>query len=162
GVYLPASGVTFRRFMTEGIDGERATLEDWDTHLTTLFPEARLKHYLELRGADAGPLPMVLALPALWKGLLYDDDACAAATELTTGRPCPARQPLRAGLPRVGLRARPPDGRTVHEVARALVDVAAAGLRRVAPGEERYLAPIEEVAATGRTVADRIRDLAAT
>jgi glutamate--cysteine ligase len=162
GAYQPANGVTFRRFMREGIDGERATLEDWDMHLTTLFPEARLKHYLELRGADAGPLPMVLALPALWKGLLYDDDACAAATALTAGLGFAERQALRAEVPRAGLAARLPDGRTMHAVARELVDIAAAGLARVAPGEERYLAPLEEVAATGRTVADRIRELAAT
>jgi glutamate--cysteine ligase len=162
GRYSEANGVTFRQYMRDGIDGRRPTLADWDTHLTTLFPEARLKHYLELRGADAGPLPMVLALPALWMGLLYDDTACAAATALTAGLGFADRLALRAEVPRAGLAARLPDGRSVQVLARELVAIAADGLGRVAPADVRYLAPLEEIAATGRTVADRIRALAAS
>jgi len=157
GGYREAGGVTFRRFMMDGIDGQLATIEDWDTHLTTLFPEARLKHYLELRGADAGPLPMVLALPALWKGLLYDDDALSGATALTAGLSWADREALREAVPRQGLAARLPDGRTVRQVARELCALAAAGLARVAPADLPYLAPVTEIAETGRTVADRAR-----
>ncbi len=157
--YFSADGMTFRRFMREGFQGEHATIEDWDTHLTTLFPETRLKHYLETRGADAGPLAMVLALPALWKGLLYDDEACRAATALLAGLDYAQRLALRETVPRQGLATRLPDGRTVGGAARVLVEIARDGLARIAPDEVRYLAPLEEIAMTGRTVADRIRDL---
>ena len=82
GRYAAANGMTFRRFMTEGRDGERATLDDWARHLTTLFPEVRLKHVIEVRGADAVPPGLTCSLPALWKGLLYDAGARQAAWEL--------------------------------------------------------------------------------
>src|SRR5262249_21362245 len=121
GRYLPPGNHTFRQFMNQGIDGQLATLEDWDTHLTTLFPEVRLKRYLEVRGADPSSLPMVLALPALWTGLLYDDEALAGATALTAGLSFAQRAELRASVPRQGLAARLPDGRTVHAAARELV-----------------------------------------
>jgi glutamate--cysteine ligase len=158
GQYREAGGASFRRFMTDGLDGQRATLEDWDTHLTTLFPEARLKRYLELRGADAGTLPMVLALPALWTGLLYDDAALAGATALTAGLAMADRQALRQAVPRQGLAARLPDGRSVRDVGRELVALAAAGLGRLAPGDVAYLDPLREIVETGRTVADRVRE----
>ena len=82
GAYRPVGGMTFRRFMAEGFEGETATMRDWEIHLSTLFPEVRLKRYIELRGADAGPMPMAVALGALWRGLLDDHDARAAAWEL--------------------------------------------------------------------------------
>jgi glutamate--cysteine ligase len=82
GVYHPARGTTFRRFIRQGLDGARPTLADFETHLTTLFPEVRLKTYIELRGADSGDPASALALAALWKGLLYDDQARRAAWEL--------------------------------------------------------------------------------
>lgn len=159
GRYFSAGGMTFRRFLHEGFQGERATLEDWDTHLTTLFPEVRLKSYLEVRGADAGPVPMVLALPALWKGLLYDAEACRAATELMAGLTWEQRQALRTAVPREGLATRLPDGRSVVEVARELVAIARSGLARQDPTEVSYLAPLEEIAATGRSISDQVRDL---
>src|SRR5688572_18156644 len=130
GRYFSAGGMTFRRFLAEGFEGERATVEDWDTHLTTLFPEVRLKHYLEVRGADAGPRPMVLALPALWKGLLYDRAACEGAVRLTAGLSYPERLALRAEVPRAGLLAQLPDGRRALDVARELVALAREGLLR--------------------------------
>jgi glutamate--cysteine ligase len=159
GHYFSAGGMTFRRFLREGFQGELATLEDWDTHLTTLFPEVRLKHYLEVRGADAGPLPMVKALPALWKGLLYDAEACRAASTLTAGLSFADRVALREVVPRAGLSAPLPDGRRVLDLARELVAVARAGLARQAPEEVAYLEPLEEIAATGRSVAHRIRGI---
>jgi glutamate--cysteine ligase len=103
---------------------------------------------------------MVLALPALWKGLLYDRDACDAATALTAGMSLPEREALRSAVPREGLRARLPDGRTVLDAARELVAIARSGLVRIAAGEAGYLAPLEEIVGTGRGVADRIREAA--
>jgi glutamate--cysteine ligase len=158
GVYREAGGVTFRRFLREGIDGRRPTLDDWDTHLTTLFPEARLKQYLEVRSADAGPLPMVLALPALWKGLLYDDDALSGALAVLGRLGWDERVALRRAVPLSGLTTPLPDGRTVRDAARELVGLARAGLSRVAPAEVGLLAAVEEVAETGRTAADRARE----
>jgi glutamate--cysteine ligase len=160
GRYFSAGAMTFRRFLREGFQGDAATLEDWDTHLTTLFPEVRLKHYIEVRGADAGPLAMVLALPALWKGLLYDDDATREALALTSRLSFAERLALREAVPRLGLSAELPDGRRVAEVARVLVATAREGLARQAPGEVGYLRPLEEIADTGRGVYDRVRDLA--
>jgi glutamate--cysteine ligase len=159
GRYFSAGGMTFRRFMREGFQGERASIEDWETHLTTLFPEVRLKNYLEVRGADAGPVSMVLALPALWKGLLYDVEACRAAAELTASLSWEQRQSLRATVPRLGLQAPLPDGRRVVDLARDLVAIARAGLLRQAPDEVGYLAPLEEIAATGRGVHEQVREL---
>src|SRR5262249_4671191 len=106
GVYRPAEGIPFRRFVHEGLDGVRATMADWEVHLSTLFPEVRLKRYIEVRGADAGPLPMALSLSALWRGLLDDRDARAAAWALVAGHPFSAREALRREVPRAGLDAR--------------------------------------------------------
>jgi glutamate--cysteine ligase len=161
--YRPTGGITFRRFMREGFAGERATLGDWQLHLSTLFPENRLKHYLEVRGADAGSLDMVLALPALWKGLLYDDEALSATLALTAHWSLPERLDVRARVPRSGL-ATPVPGRhgkdtTVLTLARELVAIARAGLGRVAPRELVLLPPVEEVAAAGRAPAARVREL---
>jgi len=157
GRYFDAKGMTFRRFMRNGFEGETATLEDWDTHLTTLFPEARLKHFIEVRGADAGSVPMMLALPALWKGLLYDREARRAAIQLTAAWTFPERLALREAVPRTGLAAPIPGGGTVAVAARELVAIARTGLARIAPDEVPYLQPVEEVAETARTQSDRIR-----
>jgi glutamate--cysteine ligase len=161
GCYFEAPGFTFRRFLREGYQGEAATIEDWDTHLTTLFPEVRLKHYLEVRGADAGSVPMMLALPALYKGILYDAEARRATVALTDGWSYAERLAVRDAVPRAGLRVPlPPSARgTMADLARELVAIARAGLGRLAPNEVGYLAPVEEVAATERTQADRIREL---
>ncbi len=159
GRYFEAPAITFRRFMREGYQGNAATIEDWDTHLTTLFPEVRLKHYLEVRGADAGSVPMMLALPALVKGILYDAEARRAAIALTARWSYLDRLALRDAVPRAGLRAPLPTGGTVGDAARELVAIARAGLARLVPSEVPYLSPVEEVAATGRTQADRIRDM---
>ncbi|HKA91433.1 MAG TPA: glutamate-cysteine ligase family protein, partial [Haliangiales bacterium] len=129
GRYFEAPGFTFRRFLREGYQGEAATIEDWDTHLTTLFPEVRLKHYLEVRGADAGSVPMMLSLPALYKGFLYDADARRATVALTAGWSYADRLTVREVVPRAGLRAPLPSGGTVGDAARELVAIARAGLQ---------------------------------
>jgi len=162
GHYHPA-GVTFRRFMAEGLMGQRATLSDWETHLTTLFPEVRLKHYLEVRGADSGPAWLTLAVPALWKGILYDAQALEATEALTRGLEIGERERLRREVPFAGLSAMA-GARRVLDLARELLAIASGGLRRQAAldgdgrDETRYLGGLEELVAAGRCPADLVRD----
>jgi glutamate--cysteine ligase len=163
GRYLPAGGASFRRFLAEGLRGERATLADWELHLSTLFPEVRLKRYLEVRGADSGPAWLTLAIPALWKGMLYDADALHAADALTGGLDAAERERLRREVPGAGLRATA--GRhSVLDLGRELLAIAREGLRRqnVRDAEGRaeslYLEPLEALVASGRCPADLVRD----
>jgi len=167
GEYLDLSGRSFRAFMRgelSELPDERPTLKDWNDHLTTLFPEVRLKTYLEMRGADAGPWSRICALPALWTGVLYDDDALAAAWELCRAWTAEDRAQLRRDAARVGLNTTVA-GRPLREIARELVAIAKGGLRRrerLSAGfvdETGYLAELEEVAETGRTPAERLLDL---
>src|SRR5688572_32651964 len=105
-VYRPVAGMTFRRFCAEGFEGIAATMRDWEVHLSTVFPEVRLKRTIELRGADAGPLPFACALGALWRGLLDEPEARAAAWGLVAGWPIAERLRLRGEVPRSGLEVR--------------------------------------------------------
>jgi glutamate--cysteine ligase len=158
--YLPARGTTFRQFMTAGFDGHRATIDDWALHLSTLFPEARLKRFLEVRGCDSGSLGMICALGPLCRGLLYDDTARSEATALTAGLDFAQRLELQRDVARLGLAARVGGGpRTVLELARELVDIAADGLSRERPQELGLLEPLREIVETGRTQADAVVDL---
>jgi glutamate--cysteine ligase len=160
GGYRPVRGLSFRRFMAEGYEGVRATRADWGLHLSTLFPEVRLKKYLEIRGCDSGARDMVLALGPLCRGFLYDRDACEAAIALTAGLSFQDRLALWVTVSEQGLRARVPGTqRTVQDLARELVDIAAAGLGRQAPDELPYLEPVREIAETGRSQADALIDL---
>ncbi len=121
---------TFRVFLKEGIEGHRANLVDWEMHLNTLFPEVRLKRTIEVRGADSLPTDLTCALPALWKGILYDGDAMDAAWALVRAMTIAERETLRAEVPRLGLGARL--GRhALRDVAKALIDVAYDGLKRL-------------------------------
>jgi len=160
GVYRRTKDrLTFRRFLAEGFEGETATLADWEVHLSTLFPEVRLKRYIELRGADAGPLPMALALAPLWRGLLEDPGARAEAWALVADRDLASREALRRAVPREGLAAR--FGRhTVRELAVELVRLARAGLVHLpgGPADAALLAPLESYAAAGRCPADDLLD----
>jgi glutamate--cysteine ligase len=158
GKYMAAGGMTFRRFMAEGFHGERATMADWELHLSTLFPEVRLKHYLEVRGADSGPLDMVFALPALWRGLLYDADACAAAWQLVAKVPYEERERVRREVPRGGLETRL-GGKTLRDLGGELVKIASAGVRRLGNGEAAMLDPLAHIVKTGRTPATRMLDV---
>jgi glutamate--cysteine ligase len=152
---------TFRAFLAEGVAGERATRHDWEMHLNTLFPEVRLKRTLEVRGADAQRAALTPALPALWKGLLYDPRALAQAESLVSGldprqlseaRPDIARRALAAMLA----------GRPLHEWAARVLEIAVAGLQAQAdagsqsPGEEKYLLPFCELVARGMSPADEL------
>jgi glutamate--cysteine ligase len=154
GGYQPAGGMTFRAFLAGGWRGERATFADWALHLSTLFPEARLKKFIEVRGCDCGSLAMIVALGPMCRGLLYDGDARAAATALTAELSFADRQQLADDVPRTGLDARAGRHR-VGDLARELLALAQAGLRRLAPAALPLLASVEDVVLTGRTHADR-------
>ena len=159
GQYHPGQGMTFRRFMTEGWRGERATMGDWQTHLSTLFPEVRLKRYIEVRGADAGPMPMALGLAALWRGLLDEPEARRAAWELVRAASVDDRERLRREVPRAGLEASLV-GRSLRDLAVDLVAIAGAGLRRLPGGvaDAALLEPLAARAADGRCPADDLLD----
>lgn len=156
GRYHPAHHLSFRRFLAEGLEGEPATLADWDRHLTTLFPDVRLKQFIEVRGADAVPPGLTCALPALWKGVLYDAGAREAAWGLVRDLGIEEREAALDAVARRGLGARLA-GRPVRELARELLDVAAEGLRRIRHGgdtsedERGFLEPLREVLASGRS-----------
>jgi len=155
--YVPAGGMTFRAFMRDGFQGERPSIDDWELHLSTVFPEARVKKYIEIRGCDAGSQAMVVALGPLCRGLLYDSTALAAATELTADLSFDERLALGEEVARRGLAAPVgATGHTVGELARELVEIAHDGLGRVAPEEQPYLDRLREIAETGRTQADAI------
>jgi glutamate--cysteine ligase len=159
GVYRPAGGITFRRFLEEGWQGERATMGDWEIHLSTLFPEVRLKRYIEVRGADSAPLPFASALGALWRGLLDDAEARQAAWSLVAGWPYVERLRLRREVPTSGLQTRVA-GRTLAELAVELCRIARAGLDRVTEGagDQPLLDPLFAAAEAGRTPADEMLD----
>jgi len=151
---VPA-GFTFRQFMRDGFGGEHALRPDWALHLSTLFPEGRLKKFIEVRGCDCGSLAMIAALGPVMRGLLYDETARAAATALTAKLSFPERQRLADDVPRLGLAARACD-RSVGDLAVELVAIARDGLLRVAPAALPLIAPVEEIAATRRTQSDRM------
>jgi glutamate--cysteine ligase len=162
GRYIDTAGASFRDFMAgrlPGLEGERATLDDWSDHLTTLFPEVRIKRFMEMRGADAGRAEMINALPALWVGLLYDGPSREAAWELVKDWSEEERQRLRDEVPRLALQT-PFRAGSVQVVARRMLEIASEGLKsrglKNAAGEDErvYLAPLEEIAESGTTHAD--------
>jgi len=165
--YVDLSGQSFRKFMTGGLDalpGERATKKDWNDHLTTLFPEVRLKSYLEMRGADGGPWSRICALQALWAGVLYDGAALAAAWVLVKDWDIADHERLRRDVTRLGLKAEVA-GRSVRDVAVDMVHIAREGLKnraRFSGGmvdERGYLSELEDIADSGVTPADRLLEL---
>jgi glutamate--cysteine ligase len=159
--YYDVTGQSFRDLLQgrlPGLPGERATSSDWANHLSTIFPEVRLKRFLEMRGSDAGSTAMLVAQPALWVGLIYDDAAQKAAAALVRGWTVQDIRALRDAVPRQALEASI-RGRTVREVARDMVAIARDGLRARGLGEEVYLAPLDEIVASGLTQADRLLHL---
>jgi glutamate--cysteine ligase len=163
GIYHDASGQSFRDFMQGRLPvlpGALPTLRDWSDHMTTAFPEVRLKKYLEMRGADAGPWARLCALPAFWVGLLYDDAALDAAWDLVKDFSLEERHALRDGVPRHAL-ALPFRGGTVRELALQALEIARAGLRRRArrnadgQDESAFLDVLQEIADSGVTPAER-------
>ncbi len=156
GRYLPAEGLTFRQLMDRGFQGSRATLEDFDRHLTTLFPDVRLKHIIEVRGADAVPPALTCSLPALWKGILYDAEALDAAWRLVSGSSLAERDAARADVARRGLAAQLA-GQPILDLARELTAIARAGLASIGHAgvrdadERSYLDPISEQLEIGKS-----------
>ena len=162
--YIDVAGQSFRDLMQgrlPGLPGERATISDWANHISTIFPEVRLKRYLEMRGADGGPWRRLPALPAYWAGILYDDDSLEAAWDLVKNWTAEERQKLRDDVPKLGFAARVA-GHDVLHLAKTTIALAQKGLarrRRLDAGgedERRYLRPIEEYVARGITPAERL------
>ncbi len=163
GRWVPLGGLPFGRFLEEGFEGHRATLADWGLHLTTIFTEARLKTFVEVRCADSLRPDDVLAVPAFWKGLLYDAGAAEAAWELVANWSFDERLALWHEAPRAGLAAKTPDGRTILEVARDLLSLSLEGLARQAVrdaqgrGETIWLEPYaDRLLTTSRSPADEL------
>ena len=161
--YINTAGESFRAFLKgelPQLPGELPTIKDWEDHLSTIFPEVRLKQYLEMRGADMGDEASVAALSAFWTGLLYDDVSLEAAYELIEPWTREQRETLRREVPRLGLMT-PHDRSNLFDIAAQAVGIAEAGLvrrgRRNAAGKDEtiYLAPLEEVIRTAESPADR-------
>jgi glutamate--cysteine ligase len=167
GIYHDVAGERFGDFLAgrlPGLPGLRPTLGDWSDHMTTAFPEVRLKRYLEMRGADGGPWGRLCALPAFWVGLLYDDAALDAAWDLVRDFTPAERHALRDGVPKHAL-ALPFRGGSVRDLADAALRIAAAGLQRRAvlnrggADERVYLEALFAVAESGLTPAERKLEL---
>ena len=143
GKWIPMHGMRFGDFLEKGASGLQATEEDWRLHLSTLFPEVRLKQYIEVRGVDAQSPGMVLSVPAFWKGILYDGEARRAAWDMVRGSRFEDRLKLHEEVCRMGLKARI-GGKIILSMAQELVRIAKEGLRR--QGEDlRFLEPLEEM-----------------
>ncbi|MEE9139191.1 MAG: glutamate--cysteine ligase [Alphaproteobacteria bacterium] len=164
GRYIDASGQSFRDFLDgrlPALPGEAPHLGDWEDHLTIVFPEVRLKRYLEMRGADGGPWAPLCALPALWVGILYDRDASEAAWDLVKDWTEDDHVYLRREVPHLALKT-PFRGRTMRELALELLEIASYGLGRRArlndkgEDEARFLKPLLEIAHSGKTPAEQM------
>lgn len=163
GKYVNVAGESFRDFLDgrlPQLPGEKPTIKDWEDHLSTLFPEVRLKQFLEMRGADMGDKAHVVALSAFWTGLLYDDISLEAAWELVRNWTDEDRDYLRREVPRLGLTT-PFDRSSIFDIAAQAVGIAEAGLvrrnRLNAKGQDEtiYLAPLEETVRSGKSPAER-------
>jgi glutamate--cysteine ligase len=167
GRYRDCTHVTFRQFMGGALRGElddwQANMGDWVNHLSTLFPEVRLKRYLEMRGTDGGPLLHICALPAFWTGLLYDEHALSAAEALTGDWHYEEVAALRAAVPRQALNATF-RGRKLREIGMEVMSLASMGLKRRgrlnADGDDEriFLSPIEALLERGTTLAEHMLD----
>jgi len=165
GRYIDVAGESFRAFL-EGklpqLPSEKPTVTDWTDHLSTAFPEVRLKSFLEMRGADGGRWSRICGLPALWVGLLYDSHALGAAWDLVKHWNIESREKLRHDVPRLALETVTPDGESMRNFAGRVLDIAADGLTRRArlnsagDNEGGFLDPLHDVVTTGMTPADRL------
>ncbi len=166
GRYIDALGMSFRDFLDgrlPALPGEKPTFSDWADHLTTIFPEVRIKKFMEMRGADGGPWRRICALPALWVGLLYDAPSLAAAWDLCKGWTAEEREALRHDAGKFGLEA-VIGGRSVRDVARDVLAISQAGLKArarpgaggVIPDETHFLNALHEIVDTGQTPADEL------
>ena len=169
GQYLDAVGQSFRDFLRgqlPALPGETPTLSDWADHLTTIFPEARLKRFIEMRGADGGPWRRLCALPALWVGLLYDQGALDAAWDLVRGWDAEKRQAWRVAASVSALEGTV-DGFSMRDLAREVLTIASEGLKsRAMPGaggmivdERHFLNALHDSVDTGQVPADELLDM---
>ncbi len=167
GQYIDAAGQNFRDFMKgelPALPGEKPRLSDWNDHLSTAFPEVRLKSFLEMRGADGGPWNRICALPALWVGLLYDQGALDAAWDLVKGWSIAEQQALRDAVPQGGLCAPAPGGGTLRDIVPQVLDIAAAGLaargevNSMGDNEVGFLEPLRQIAKSGKSPAHDLLD----
>jgi glutamate--cysteine ligase len=168
GKYIDASGLSFRDFLDGRLPvlpGEKPRQSDWWDHLSTAFPEVRLKSFLEMRGADGGPWNRICALPALWVGLLYDQGALDAAWDLVRHWTMEEREALRNAVPKLGLDAPVPGGRTLRDIAPEVLSIARAGLASRAmlnsggDNETGFLRALDDIVASGKVPAERLLDL---
>ena len=168
GKYIDALGQSFRDFLNgklPALPGETPTLSDWADHLTTAFPEARIKKFIEMRGADGGPWRRLCALPALWVGLTYDQGALDAAWDLAKGWDAETRDEMRAAASVDGLQAEV-NGIRMLDLARDVIDIAREGLKaRARPGlggmvpdERHFLHALEESVESGKALSDELLD----
>jgi glutamate--cysteine ligase len=165
--YIDCAGQSFRDFLAgrlPALPGEKPTLRDWSDHMTTAFPEVRLKQYLEMRGADGGPWNRLCALPAFWVGLLYDTESLDAAWDLVKDFTMPERHALRDGVPKHALKL-PFRGESVRELSLRALEIAGNGLKRRARlnrngvDETMFLQPLIEFAEANQTPAERKLEL---
>ncbi|RZL72741.1 MAG: glutamate--cysteine ligase, partial [Sphingomonas sp.] len=163
GKYIDAAGLSFRDFLKGELavlPGEKPTLDDWTDHLSTAFPEVRLKTFLEMRGADGGPWNRICALPALWVGLLYDQGALDAAWDLVKDWTIDERQALRDAVPKLALNAPIAGGGKLRDIAGEVLDIAGAGLsararfNRAGDNETGFLDPLREIVRSGKVPAE--------
>ncbi len=166
GIYHDVAGKSFRDFMAgklEGFEGEIPHMGDWTDHMTTNFPEVRLKKYLEMRGTDGGPWRSLCALPAYWVGLLYDSDAQSAAWDMIKDWSIEEQARMRDDVPAQGLKT-PFRGGTVQDLAKQSLEIASAGLKRRARkdaagnDESGFLDTLRGIAESGRTPAEELLD----
>ena len=167
GKFIDCAGESFRQFLDgklPQLPGEKPVMKDWADHLTTIFPEVRLKRYLEMRGTDSGPWRRLCALPAFWVGLLYDQASLDGAWNLVKHWTAEERQALRDAVPTQGLKAMI-RGRTVQDVARDVLQLSRAGLdarnqqSRKGRTESSFLDVLDETVSTGKTAADQLLEL---
>lgn len=168
GKYIDAAGLSFRDFLKGDLSvlpGEKPTMADWNDHLSTAFPEVRLKSFLEMRGADGGPWHRICALPAFWVGLLYDQTALDAAWDRVNGWSMEEREALRNAVPKQGLDTPIPNGGKLIDLAGEILDIASAGLSARArlntsgDNETGFLDPLRDVVAKGKSPAAQLLDL---
>jgi len=165
GKYIDAAGLSFRDFLKGELSvlpGEKPTMSDWTDHLSTAFPEVRLKSFLEMRGADGGPWNRICALPAFWVGLLYDQNALDAAWDRVKGWTMEEREALRNNVPRQGLDTPIPNGQTLKDLAKEILEISSAGLtarnrlNSSGDNESGFLDPLREVVAKGKSPAAQL------
>ena len=166
GAFINTLGMNFRDFLNgelPALPGEKPTAEDWENHLTVLFPEARVKRFIEMRGADSGPWPSLCALPAFWVGLLYDGETQSKLVDYIADWTQEERDALRLGSPQTGLQT-PFRGGTLLDMAREIVPMAAQGLKNRGRGdgtgadESLFLAYLEEITESGKSSAEKLLD----